>query len=100
MPEFGVGAEPEYFELWLADGSLFQRSPSFELSDQTRPRASSRVLARRRRRRFRDVRLPDGRRGRQIQLDFVPSLDPEDESGRSAGAARRAASRIRGSSRR
>ena len=27
---------------------------------------------------FRDVRLPDGRRGRQIQIDFVPSIDPED----------------------
>ena len=36
MPEFGAGAEPEYFELWLADGSLIQRSPSFDASDQTR----------------------------------------------------------------
>jgi Two-component sensor kinase N-terminal len=78
MPEFAAGAEPEYFELWLADGPLIQRSPSFDASDQMRaaslvksphPAATST---------FRDVRLPDGRRGRQIQIDFVPSLDPED----------------------
>ena len=36
MPEFAAGAEPEYFELWLADGSLIQRSPSFDTSDQMR----------------------------------------------------------------
>ena len=36
MPEFAAGAEPEYFELWLADGSLVQRSPSFDASDQMR----------------------------------------------------------------
>ena len=27
MPQFGDGADPEYFELWLPDGSLLQRSP-------------------------------------------------------------------------
>ena len=27
MPEFGAGANHEYFELWLADGSLVRRSP-------------------------------------------------------------------------
>lgn len=29
MPEFGAAASSEYFELWLADGSLIRRSPSF-----------------------------------------------------------------------
>src|SRR5262249_50221592 len=36
MPEFSVGAEPEYFELWLATGSLLRRSPSFDAGDATR----------------------------------------------------------------
>ena len=80
MPEFGVGADAEYFELWLAVGSLIQRSPSFEQSDQTRAMSLVKSPQPAATPRFRDVRLPDGRRGRQIQIDFVPSLDPEDES--------------------
>jgi two-component system sensor histidine kinase QseC len=79
MPEFGVGADTEYFELWLADGSLIQRSPSFEQSDQTRASSLVRSHQPAATPSFQDVRLPDGRRGRQIQIDFVPSLDPEDE---------------------
>ena len=79
MPEFGVGADAEYFELWLADGSLIQRSPSFEQSDQTRAASLVKSPQPAAAPSFRDVRLPDGRRGRQIQIDFVPSLDPEDE---------------------
>jgi two-component system sensor histidine kinase QseC len=79
MPEFGVGAEPEYFELWLADGSLVQRSPSFDQSDQTRAASLVKGPHPATTPTFRDVRLPDGRRGRQIHLDFVPALDPEDE---------------------
>lgn len=88
MPEFGVGADPEYFELWLAVGSLIQRSPSFEQSDQTRPMSLVKSPFPAAEPRFRDVRLPDGRRGRQIQIDFVPSLDPEDEPVESQDADR------------
>jgi two-component system, OmpR family, heavy metal sensor histidine kinase CusS len=80
MPEFGVGADPEYFELWLADGSLIQRSPSFEQSDQTRAASLVKSSQPAATPSFRDVRLPDGRRGRQIQIVFVPFLDPENES--------------------
>ena len=78
MPEFAAGAEPEYFELWLADGSLVQRSPSFDASDQMRAASLARSPHPATTPSFRDVRLPDGRRGRQIQIDFVPSIDPED----------------------
>jgi len=79
MPEFRVGAEPEYFELWLAAGSLVQRSPSFEQSDQTRAASLVKSPHPATTPTFRDVRLPNGRRGRQIHLDFVPALDPESE---------------------
>jgi two-component system, OmpR family, heavy metal sensor histidine kinase CusS len=80
LPEFGPRAGAEYFELWLQDGSLLQRSPSFDESDQTRaarllrsPRPAVAPI-------FQDVRLPDGRRGRQIQIDFAPALDSEDDA--------------------
>jgi two-component system sensor histidine kinase QseC len=78
MPEFGVGTDPEYFELWLADGSLIQRSPSFDQTDQTRAASLLKSPHPATTPTFRDVRLPDGRRGRQVQVDFVPSLDPDD----------------------
>jgi two-component system sensor histidine kinase QseC len=80
MPEFVAGARSEYFELWLADGSLVQRSPSFDQTDETRaarlaksPRLAATPS-------FQDVRLPDGRPGRQVQLDFVPAIDVEEDS--------------------
>ena len=85
MPEFGSATEPEYFELWLADGSLFQRSPSFEVDPETRRAALAKSSALAATPRWRDLRLPDGRRGRQIQLDFVPSRDPEDDPADAAG---------------
>ena len=78
MSEFAAGAEPEYFELWLADGSLVQRSPSFDANDQMRAASLARSPHPATTPSFRDGRLPDGRRGRQIQIDFVPSVDPED----------------------
>ena len=78
MPEFEVGSSPEYFELWIADGSRLQRSPSFEASDETRGASLVRSPQRAPTPRFRDVRLPDGRQGRQVQIDFVPSLDTEE----------------------
>jgi signal transduction histidine kinase len=79
MPEFGAGASPEYFELWLADGSLIRRSPSFDGSDTTHAARLARRPDAQATPSFWDVRLPDGRRGRQIQVDFVPALDTEDD---------------------
>jgi two-component system sensor histidine kinase QseC len=92
MPEFSTGAEPEYFELWLADGSLVQRSPSFDANDQMRAARLVRSSHPAPTPTFRDVQLPDGRRGRQIQLDFLPSLDPEDAP--AEGSAPEASSRL------
>ncbi|MGH7322429.1 MAG: sensor histidine kinase [Candidatus Rokuibacteriota bacterium] len=85
MPEFGIAASPEYFELWLADGSLSRRSPSFDASDGTRAARLVKSPHRAATPSFMDVRLPDGRRGRQIQLDFVPSSDAEDDRAETAG---------------
>jgi signal transduction histidine kinase len=78
IPEFGDSASPEYFELWLADGSLIARSPSFELSDATRRAALFRTAEPVVTPAFHDLRLPNGRWGRQIRIDFVPRPDAED----------------------
>ena len=81
MPQFGDPAEPEYFELWLADGTLLARSPSFERNDETRRarlvKTSDRAIVPG----FHDLRLPDGRWGRQIRIDFVPKRDPDEAAG-------------------
>jgi signal transduction histidine kinase len=79
MPEFAAGARAEYFELWLADGSLIHRSPSFEGSDRTRGARLARSPPPLAAPSFQDIQLPDGRRGRQVQIDFVPTLDTEDD---------------------
>jgi signal transduction histidine kinase len=96
MPEFGDPADPEYFELWLPDGSLLQRSQSFELRDDMRraalgPGATPAIVPA-----FRDLRLPDGRRGRQVQIDFVPLPDSDDEPEETTGgpAGKTEASRV------
>lgn len=81
MPEFRAGASPEYFELWLTDGSLLARSPSLEGGEPSRGARLARHPGTAGGRRFEDVRLPDGRRGRQIQVDFVPAPDVADDPG-------------------
>jgi two-component system sensor histidine kinase QseC len=85
MPEFDAGAQAEYFELWLADGSLLHRSPSFDASEATRRASLARSPGAAASPSFRDVRLPDGRRGRRVQVEFVPALD-EEEAEAAAGA--------------
>ena len=78
MPEFAVGSEAAYFELWDATGALLRRSPSFDASEATRRASLVRDPAAARSPSFEDVRLPDGRRGRQIRVDFVPAPDAPD----------------------
>jgi signal transduction histidine kinase len=85
MPEFAGADNPEYFELWLADGTLYERSPSFDADDGTRRAALLRTAEPATAPRFDDLRLPDGRWGRQVRIDFIPRRDGE-ESG--AGAPR------------
>jgi signal transduction histidine kinase len=86
MPEFGAAAEPEYFAIWLADGSLVHQSPSLEASPGTRGTGLARDPDPAPTPSFRDVRLPDGRRGRQIQVDFVPTPDTDADPVETKGA--------------
>ncbi len=74
MPEFSTTKDPAYFQLWRTDGAVLERSRSLkggnlprlgDLSD--RPRLL-------------DLKLPDGRNGRLVEVSFHPRLE-EDEGG-------------------
>ena len=92
MPEFEAPVEPQYFELFQGDGTLLERSHSFEgLSDTrhedqpdkvdfTDPQShdfgfqdqQDEVV-------FTDLRLPDGRDGRQVAIKFIVQIENEDD---------------------
>jgi two-component system sensor histidine kinase QseC len=74
MPEFDLPQRPEYFELWLADGTLIERSRSLGKLDL--PRANSPLGQPN----FSDLTLLDGRVGRLVEVRFVPHMkDDADE---------------------
>ena len=69
MPEFEAPENPEYFELFLGNGNLLERSHSFDgypasrFSDQV-----DEVL-------FSDLKLADGRAGRLVSIKFIPQIE-------------------------
>jgi two-component system heavy metal sensor histidine kinase CusS len=69
MPEFSSIKDPDYFELWIGDGKVLARSPSLGTRDLSRDQDS------RRRPRFADVDLPDGRPGRRIEVRYRPQVE-------------------------
>ena len=74
MPEFSAAAGPEYFQLWLADGTVLERSRSLGSRDLPRfPLLKNEPL-------FRDLRLPDGRPGRLVEIAFVPQIEDDDHA--------------------
>lgn len=73
MPEFSAPSAPEYFELWLADGTVLERSRSLGGRDLPRSPRLAREPA------FRDLRLPDGRPGRLVEIAFVPQTEDDDD---------------------
>jgi signal transduction histidine kinase len=73
MPEFEGGKRPDYFQLWVDGGRVLARSPSLGGRDLPRPDSPSRQL------RLSDLTLPDGRRGRRVEISFHPQVEPDDE---------------------
>ena len=74
MPEFEAPENPEYFELFLGDGSLLERSHSLagyqasQFEDQT-----DEVLVS-------DLELPDGRAGRRVSIKFIPQIEDKNKA--------------------
>jgi two-component system sensor histidine kinase QseC len=72
MPEYERGERPEYFQLWLDNGTALFRSGRL---DQDLPRTPSLSAQPE----MHDVQLPDGRFGRAVQLTFIPRGPGEDD---------------------
>ncbi len=79
MPEFAADERPEYFQLWLADGTLIDRSGS--LGEADLPRSDPPLDTPR----FTDLTLPDGRAGRLVAVRFVPYEEGLDDDEKEAG---------------
>ncbi len=73
MPEFEATDKPAYFELWLADGTVVDRSHSLGTRDLARSGGPLDQAL------LRDVTLPDGRPGREIEITFRPRSEYEEE---------------------
>lgn len=80
MPEFQADERPEYFQLWLADGRLIQRSGSLREMDLPRSEPPLNTP------RFSDLTLPDGRAGRLVEVRFVPYEEGMEEDEKDSGA--------------
>ncbi|HWM92870.1 MAG TPA: ATP-binding protein [Thermoanaerobaculia bacterium] len=73
MPEFEAPSRPEYFQLWLGDGAVIERSRSLGERDLPLSRNLSSAPV------YRDLRLPDGRPGRLVEIAFVPQVEDDEE---------------------
>ncbi len=86
MTEFKSGSPAAYFELSYRNGPVIERSPSLRGRDlplQASPNAAAPY--------FWNLRLPDDRAGRAVEMSFVP--EPTDEkkpAGKAAPSARAA----------
>jgi signal transduction histidine kinase len=74
LPEFERPKRPEYFQFWLADGKVLERSPSLAGADLPRLAGTLERPA------LWNLALPNARPGRAIGFQFVPQRDQEDSS--------------------
>jgi signal transduction histidine kinase len=84
MPEFETVTRPDYFQLWIDGDRVLARSRALAGHDLSRWPAPDGHF------RFAALTLPDGRRGRRVEITFRPQVEPDDEL--PAGASLLAAS--------
>ena len=72
MPEFDVAESPEYFQLWLQNGDVFERSHS--LGGHDLPRHDENEIGYS----FQNLTLRDGRLGRSVQIIFSPQIEEDN----------------------
>lgn len=70
--EFEDEAEPEYFEVFLADGTVLRKSETLGQHDLPLDPKQSDEEA------FRNARLANGQRARLVQIAFAPEVDEPD----------------------
>lgn len=73
MPEYSISETSEYFEIWTHDGAVFERSNSLQNNDMPHLGLEQEAYA------YQDLELVDGRKGRMIQIVFLPQI-PEPEN--------------------
>ena len=73
MPEFRRPKHPDYYEIWQADGTVVQRSPSLGKSDLESAKVVDGKPV------FMSVTLPDKRPGRAVVMTFRPKAEDDDE---------------------
>jgi two-component system heavy metal sensor histidine kinase CusS len=73
MPGFASRHQPDYFQIWLAGGPVIERSRSLGTRDL--PRSGGGPLDRPV---LSDLTLPDGRRGRKVEISFRPLSEKEE----------------------
>jgi two-component system sensor histidine kinase QseC len=79
MPDFASKQSPDYFQIWLAGGTVIERSRSLGTRDL--PRSGVRLD----RPLLSDLTLPDGRRGRKVEISFHPLSEEEEDRLRDTG---------------
>src|SRR6266849_1818661 len=72
MPDFASKQSPDYFQIWLASGLVIERSRSLGTRDLPRSGVSPDKPL------LTDLTLPDGRRGRQVEISFHPLSEEEE----------------------
>jgi len=73
MPVFGRTNTPNFFQLWRADGTTLERSPSLRDRNLPRPAATTKKTQ------FWNLKLPGDQDGRAISIRFLPQMDDEDK---------------------
>ncbi len=73
LSSFRRADHPDYFQVWLEDGSVLHRSPSLGTSDMPWASVADDLT-------LRPCALPDDRPGRCVWLRFTPRIDSETET--------------------
>ena len=73
MLEFQTGNVLQYYQLWEQGAELLIKSPSLGEADLPRLGTGPGLYQ------FADLTLPDGRRGRLIEINFTPRVEIEDD---------------------
>ena len=71
MPAFSRAEQPDYFQMWMPDGSTGWRSPSLAAASLPGSVGSLQAPA------MANLALPDGSTGRTVGIAFFPRLDEE-----------------------
>lgn len=73
MPEFESAINTEYFQLWLSNGELLERSHSLIDKDLPFPKIALGDTI------FQNIELPNNQPGRLVAIHFTPQIDDDDD---------------------